>query len=351
MFRLGSRLLKTRRFDLIYFSTTQFPLFCLGPIWRLLYRVPYVLDFQDPWYLLKYKYIASTMRWKWKLSRLLARPLQRLAVSRADAIVAVSPRYLEELRFVYQGQRYRWLAAERQAVVPFAGSTVDIQTMRGILNDRRSRRRLRLRVRCRAAPSWSWCMSAPAALRGSRRGKRCARRLLPWRSRNPGLIERFQFRLHGTTSNPAAPDAGLLEQTANSAGLAGIVAEYPAQVSYFRSLELAHRSAGLVVLGVDDDKYTPSKLFSYLLFDQPVLGRLPCPLAGRRVSSLAPEPGPIDLLRSRAAGSSPEHAADRCWKHICKTWQRGGGTHGPGNWPSTWPQPWLASTPRCSTAA
>jgi hypothetical protein len=271
MFRLGAHLLKTQRFDLIYFSTTQFLLFCLGPIWRLLYGIPYVLDFQDPWYLLKYKYIASARRWKWKLSRWLARPMQRLAVSRADAIVAVSPRYLEELRFLYAGQQFPWLAADRQAVIPFAGSTVDIETVRGILGEGRQP----------ADAAVQDSLSSGAKLELVYVGAGGITRLKAWeavcqaasavRIRNPQLIDRFHFRLYGTTGDRTAPDAGLLEQSATAAGLPEIVVEHPAQVSYFRSLELAHRSAGLVVLGVDDNKYTPSKLFSYLLFEQPVL--------------------------------------------------------------------------------
>ena len=50
MLRAGRKLLKRRRFDLIYFSTTQFPLFLLGPIWQRWFGIPYVLDFQDPLY-------------------------------------------------------------------------------------------------------------------------------------------------------------------------------------------------------------------------------------------------------------------------------------------------------------
>src|SRR5260370_31283280 len=46
----GSRLLRKRRFDLIYFSTTQVPLFTLGALWRRLFGIPFVLDIQDPFY-------------------------------------------------------------------------------------------------------------------------------------------------------------------------------------------------------------------------------------------------------------------------------------------------------------
>jgi hypothetical protein len=196
--------------------------------------------------------------------------MQRLAVSGADAIVAVSPSYLEDLRSIYHGHRFRWLMADRQAVLPFAGSKVDIETAR--------RRVCDLAGRAGGSPE-----NAPTGgkLTLIYVGAGGITRLKAWeaicqaaielRKRNPELIERCQFRLYGTTSDPKASDAGLLEQTAEACGVSGLVAESPAHVSYLRSLELAHGSSGLVVLGVDAANYMPSKLFNYLLFDQPVL--------------------------------------------------------------------------------
>ena len=35
--------------DLIFFSTTQFDAFSLGPTWKRKFGVPYVLDYHDPW--------------------------------------------------------------------------------------------------------------------------------------------------------------------------------------------------------------------------------------------------------------------------------------------------------------
>ena len=43
-------LLKNNNFDLIYFSTTQFPVCILGAYWKRKFKVPYVIDMQDPWY-------------------------------------------------------------------------------------------------------------------------------------------------------------------------------------------------------------------------------------------------------------------------------------------------------------
>jgi hypothetical protein len=63
----------------------------------------------------------------------------------------------------------------------------------------------------------------------------------------------------------------MLHEIAVRHGLGHIFHERPAQVSYFDSLRLAFEADGLLILGVDDIGYTPSKLFNYLLFGKPVL--------------------------------------------------------------------------------
>ena len=47
--RTGDALVKNGRFDLVYFSTTQFGVHTLGPRWQRKFGVPFVIDYQDPW--------------------------------------------------------------------------------------------------------------------------------------------------------------------------------------------------------------------------------------------------------------------------------------------------------------
>jgi hypothetical protein len=51
----------------------------------------------------------------------------------------------------------------------------------------------------------------------------------------------------------------------------GHVDERPARIAYARSLELVKGADGLLVLGVDDPNYRPSKLHTYLATGLPVL--------------------------------------------------------------------------------
>ncbi|RYY66626.1 MAG: hypothetical protein EOO13_15555, partial [Chitinophagaceae bacterium] len=48
--RFVNQLLKQKKFDLIYFSTTQFAVTILGSHWKRKFNVPYIIDMQDPWH-------------------------------------------------------------------------------------------------------------------------------------------------------------------------------------------------------------------------------------------------------------------------------------------------------------
>jgi hypothetical protein len=54
-------------------------------------------------------------------------------------------------------------------------------------------------------------------------------------------------------------------------GLMGLVIEEPKRVSYEKSLALVKGADGLLVLGVDDPNYQPSKLHTYLATGLPIM--------------------------------------------------------------------------------
>src|SRR5687767_6414952 len=45
----GMALLKARKFDLVFFSTSMFHVCALGRIWKKKFGIPFIIDFQDPW--------------------------------------------------------------------------------------------------------------------------------------------------------------------------------------------------------------------------------------------------------------------------------------------------------------
>ena len=61
LWNAGDKLLRNERgFDLIFFSTTMFPVLILGPLWKRKFGIPYVVDYQDPWHSDYYKRTNTT---------------------------------------------------------------------------------------------------------------------------------------------------------------------------------------------------------------------------------------------------------------------------------------------------
>src|SRR6266850_2897434 len=121
----GNQLLSSRSFDLVFFSTSMFPVMSLGPVWLKRFGVPYVLDFQDPW--LSDYYKGSSLkppggRMKYAFSNMLGRALQPRVVREAAHIIVVSPAYPDLLR-----ARYPELNGKGFTVLPFSASEKDFE--------------------------------------------------------------------------------------------------------------------------------------------------------------------------------------------------------------------------------
>lgn len=264
MYRLGAKLLADRRFDLVYISTTQFPLFCLGRAWQQRLGVPYVLDFHDPWHKPDAAYATSPHHFKAGLVRLLSKHLEQYAVRGAAGLVAVSQRYLDTLSARFRTLNPAWLRNRRMRAIPFAASLHDLEAVpEPERHDNSSA----------ARPYRIVHVGAGGIVRRAAVDALC-RALLALRIESPELAARLRIELHATTRDPHDPAAGYLQQLANQHQVGDLVQEFAGAATYRRSIELAHEADGLLVLGVDDPGYTPSKLFGYLLFGKPVLASL-----------------------------------------------------------------------------
>ena len=92
LLRAGSRILRKRGMDLVFFSTTEF-------FWRRRHGVPVVVDLQDPW-VGEYHRARPGARAprKHRFSRPLHARLERWTAPSISGILAVSPAYHERMR-------------------------------------------------------------------------------------------------------------------------------------------------------------------------------------------------------------------------------------------------------------
>jgi hypothetical protein len=265
MFLTGRRLLKLHRYDLVYITTAQNPLFLLGPAWCWATGTPYILDFHDPCY----KEGIRAPVWarpglKHAIAQFLSAYVEAGAVCSAAGMVAVSPAYLETLRRRYQAHRPGWLNERRHATVAFGALPRDLEETKRAFVTRpaSSRNQSRIIYVGVGGPvmqrSFSLLCEALAGLR----------------VQHPRLFEQVCIELYGTVLGWKPGDKRNLWELANSCGLGRMVEESPDRVSYRRSIELLLGSDGALILGAEDEGYMPSKLAMYALSGKPLLASL-----------------------------------------------------------------------------
>jgi hypothetical protein len=264
IYRQGCRMLASRRFDLVYFSTATFVYFALGRRWLKRFGVPYVLDFHDPWVNEQKVFGRNLSGWIRRVANSLSEGLERSAVVNAAGLVAVSPKYIAVLHRRYAKYSPMWLAPGRNAVIHFGTLPSDLVEASRLLPEAARTEHPEIAIHYVGAGGPIMARSLSVICRA----------LASLRAGNSPLVSRVKIRLYGTTYGWKAGDPKFLENIAHAAGVAELVAEYPERVSYRRSLELLLQCDGALLLGVDDEGYMPSKLFGYALSGRPLLACL-----------------------------------------------------------------------------
>jgi len=310
--RKGLELLRSRKYDVVYFSTTQHLLTCAGPCWRRKTGVPYVADVHDPVFIPRPKYQTSGSGLKARIARQVGRWIEKTALAQADGIVSVSHGYVEDLLERNQGSRwtgsdmgYRILAPEHPPLAhpslasgmakmsAFAGGLE--MGSRGVAgggslvagNFPSSISHLPYptssRVLVQPFPADERGLEMVEAERRETGKKRIVyvgaggtimekgwREFLGQLKKEP-LAQEVGIEIYGTDPFWKVGERRHLQSIAEEMGLKGMVVEEPKRISYERSLALVKGADGLLVLGVDDPSYQPSKLHTYLATGLPVL--------------------------------------------------------------------------------
>ena len=260
--KAGDRLLSSEKFDLVFFSTTAFPVMSLGPRWLKRWRVPYVLDFQDPW---RSDYFSERTerppggRLKYRAAQRIAQLLEPSAIRNASHIITVSTAYRESLL-----QRYAWLSPDRFTVLPFGAAESDfallnsLELQQKVFNPRDGKRH------------WVYVGAGGIAMNFSLRSFFQA--LGKVRS-NGGGQQLENLMIHFVGTDYAAGDRAreTCRPIAAEYGVADLVEELPNRIPYFEALKCLTDADALIVPGSDDPGYTASKICAYVLANKPML--------------------------------------------------------------------------------
>ena len=259
--RLGDALLSDKRFDLVYFSCSQPNFFHLGVGWRQRFGTPFVVDLHDPWYSERLSKAKHLSRWKRIVANRVAATLERVTIKHASGVVSVSSKYLDALNARYRKCDFTALRPAHQAVIPFSASDEDFVAARKVAFPEVGSRTPETRTIVYTGAGGS---IMEASLR------RICRLLAEARKHSPSLLAGIRIQLFGT--EPSAPGrVPTLTRVIADEDLSGLMIEYPARLSYLEALRRVMDADGLLVLGVDDPAYSPSKLFLYGLSGKPLL--------------------------------------------------------------------------------
>ncbi len=259
--RTGTRLLRRERFDLVFFSNTQFITFLLGPLWRWRFGVPYVIDIQDPWRTHYYEQPDAPRPpggRKYFLARVVARLAEGPVYRRAAGFVSVSQQYLDDL-----AQRCPWFAAKPQATIRFGISPEDFVAARRLRNAEHTLPRqpgeVHLLYTGAAGPIMPHAINV--LLEGLRR----------FRVSHPGTAARLRMHFWGTSYVAKGTGKYSVLPIAQARQVADLVTEIPYRLGHLECLRLQTQADALMLLGSSDRAYSPSKLYPYYLTGKPIL--------------------------------------------------------------------------------
>lgn len=252
-------LLKKGGIDLVYFSTTQFPLLILGNYWKKRFGVPYIIDMQDPWhsdyYQNKPKIEQPPKYW---FSYRLNKWLEPIAMKRVDALIAVSGAYIDTLRARYPhlqdvpGHTLTFGAFERdfevlenqnvvQTLVKQTPGTINMVYIGRAGHDMR--------------PALSLLFEA----------------IKLGLQEHPDVFGPLHLFFIGTSYARQGQGQKTVEPLAKSYGLTNRITEVTNRVPYFTALKLIRDADVLLITGSDDPQYTASKIYPYILARKPML--------------------------------------------------------------------------------
>ncbi len=286
--------------DLVYFSTTAYPVTILGRYWKQWFGIPYVIDMQDPWHTDYYVGKPSEEQPpKFWFSYRLNKYLEPVAMHGVDGIVSVSQGYCDTLQ-----DRYDNVTPEMCEVIPFGAAEVDFEVMEdsGFTQPFVDPDDDTIDVVYAGRGGHDMATAARGLFGALRRG----------REERPTLFGRVRMYFVGTSYAPAGEGEKTLEPIAEEYGVADAVEEHTDRIPYFQSLRLLRDADHLVVPGSDDPDYTASKLYPYILSRRPVLA------AFNQNSSV------VDILRETGAGTAVtfngETSSEDLAERVCEAW-------------------------------
>lgn len=258
-YKTVGRLLKDKHFDLVYFSTTQFPVMILGNYWKKQFGVPYVIDMQDPWHTEYYQDKPKSERpRKYWFSYRLNKYLEPIAMKRVDGLISVSKAYITTLQ-----NRYPRLKNLPVETLTFGAFKKDFEL---------TARQKTLKA---AFKKEAGLINLVYIGRGGFDMQAAVRLLFTafknGLSANHALFSKLRFHFIGTSYAPKGKGTPSILPVAKELAVAEFVHEQTDRISFYQNIYTLLEADALVIPGSDDPQYTASKIYPYILAEKPLL--------------------------------------------------------------------------------
>jgi len=257
---LGRALLRKGDFHAIYFSSTVFPSFGLGPEWRHKFGIPYFIDYHDPMWTDYYFQPGAPPppggKIKYQVARLFAKKNERNVMRWASGVTCVSPGYVQLLR-----DRYPKTDPDKYIELPFGAPERDAE-LAGL-------RREDGGLREGAKEVWRYVGAGGGIMADA------VRIFAHTLKKNPESVrpvwKKFKIEFLGTSYATYGKPAPSLSPVLSKIVPEVEVEEKSERLPYLESLRKLRSADRLILFGTNDPGYTASKLGVYILARRPLL--------------------------------------------------------------------------------
>lgn len=246
-----NQLLKEQKFDLIYFSTTQYPVCILGAYWKKRYKIPYVIDMQDPWHSDYYQNKPKAEQPpKYWFSYRLNKYLEPIAMKHVDGLISVSGDYVETLK-----NRYPQISSIPSAVITFGAFEKDFDIAKNnqhLFNSLSQKDFINIVYVGRGGNDMHHAIKPVfQALKNGMEG-------------DSVKFKKIRLYFIGTSYAAAGQGKPTISPLAKQMGIGDNVIEITDRISFYHTLLTLQNADALFIPGSDDPKYTASKIYPYL---------------------------------------------------------------------------------------
>jgi hypothetical protein len=254
-----NELLQKEHFDLIYFSTTQFPVLILGNYWKRKFNIPYVIDMQDPWHTDYYEDKPKAERpKKYWFSYHLNKALEPMGMKDVGGIISVSTTYIETLL-----SRYPQLEQIPTTVIPFGAHWGDFEVANQYIQSSS--------IPIATDKINIVYTGAVGSIMKDAIEFLC-QSLAILKTNDRAMYHKIRLYFVGTSYAPDGQGTETVVPIAKKYQVEDVLMEQTDRIGFYESLYLLQQANALLVLGSDDNSYNPSKVYTYLLTKKPILG-------------------------------------------------------------------------------